>query len=295
MKMDKLKEFKDNKMIEVHTLLCHRDVESGIICLGSLLKYSRDPLGLIIHDDGSLTEEDTAKLRLALNGPKIILRKDADKIINNLLKEYPNCKKFRDTIILGLKLFDVALLGDNDVAYCDSDILFLKSFKSLFVWENEDSDALFMEDIQNAYSINPLHLSKNTILMSKINAGIFFIRRNKYRLDYLEKILSNKKIKKAFKHPVWAEQTCWAFAAYNLNARIYNPHQIRILTNNLELTDETVAIHFISAHRGALKAYKNYQCSTDQVHRITTHTAKRLSRLDLIYSIIKRKMRRVFY
>ena len=53
-------------MLEVHNLACHRDVSMALICLKSLLATSQEKLQLIIHDDGSLTDEDQALIRREL-------------------------------------------------------------------------------------------------------------------------------------------------------------------------------------------------------------------------------------
>ena len=46
----------------VSTLLGHAHVEMALPCLGSLLRFSAEPLRLRVHDDGTLTAADQERL-----------------------------------------------------------------------------------------------------------------------------------------------------------------------------------------------------------------------------------------
>jgi len=49
----------------------------ALLCLGSLLAHSAEPLRLRIHDDGTLTEEDQERLAAGLAAPDFVLRAEA--------------------------------------------------------------------------------------------------------------------------------------------------------------------------------------------------------------------------
>ena len=57
------------KTVEVATLLGHAHVEMALACLGSLLRYSAEPLRLRIHEDGSLLAADRERLTAGLGSP----------------------------------------------------------------------------------------------------------------------------------------------------------------------------------------------------------------------------------
>jgi hypothetical protein len=65
-------------MLEVHNLVCHRDVSMALICLKSLLATSQEKLQLVIHDDGYLTDEDEALIRDELPKALLLSRHQAD-------------------------------------------------------------------------------------------------------------------------------------------------------------------------------------------------------------------------
>ena len=79
----------------VASLLGHRQVEMAILCLGSLLRCSADPLALRLHDDGSLTAEDRERLAAALGDPAVISRGAADERVADVLARHPALAAFR--------------------------------------------------------------------------------------------------------------------------------------------------------------------------------------------------------
>src|ERR1700724_2016179 len=141
----------------VSTLLGHAHVEMALRCLGSLLALSAAPLRLRIHDDGSLTGADLERLAAGLGTPSVVSRREADERLADLLDRHPAARAFRLANPLALKLLDVPLLAapaaaGEPLAYCDSDVLFLRRFSGLFELP-PGAGALFMHDPQNAYSV----------------------------------------------------------------------------------------------------------------------------------------------
>ncbi len=124
--------FEVTSTLTIRSLVCHRDVDMALACLGSLLRFSHDPLRLVLHDDGSLTSEDIQRLLTGLEGSTIVLRSEADELMNQLLKNHPYSYKYRYEQAYSLKLLDIPLLSKGDIAYCDTDVLFLRPFYGMF-------------------------------------------------------------------------------------------------------------------------------------------------------------------
>jgi len=238
---------KEYSPITVHGLVCHDHVDMAFASYSSLLKFSLDPLQLIIHDDGSLTDEDRQKLS-SLAGASILSRVEADDLMNQHLKPYPNCYKYRCEHVYGLKLLDIALLSETDFAYCDSDILFLRPFQGMFCWPDESTSAIFMRDYLDAYSMLPWHLlgTDKPKLTSKVNAGLIFFRKSAYDLDFIEWFLAQEQ----FRYKVgWLEQTCWAALGHRVGCRQWNPEQVMLMRSDSSFTDNLVAGHFVKEVR----------------------------------------------
>jgi hypothetical protein len=82
-----------------------------------------------------------------------VVRSEADQRVADLLTRRPALRAFRQANPLALELIDIPLLAGGDLAYCDSDVLFLRPFTGLFRFPGADVGAVFMSDRQNAYSV----------------------------------------------------------------------------------------------------------------------------------------------
>ncbi|AFY69020.1 hypothetical protein Pse7367_0718 [Thalassoporum mexicanum PCC 7367] len=249
---------RENQDLKIHCLLCHKHVDMAILCLGSLLKFMQEPVQLVLHDDGSLTDIDQERLQQALLRSTIVSRPQADDLVNEGLRNYPNCQKFRKSNVLALKLFDIPLLSDGDIAYCDSDILFLRPFSHMWQWPDDEVSALFMVDNQEAYSVHPWHLlgQDSLKLPSRANTGLIYFRRRAYDLDFLEWILGQPKLQGIFAHLAgWAEQTCWVAMGHRAGCRLWQPDQVAVFSPTMDLNPTPIALHFISTYRGYLEHY----------------------------------------
>ncbi len=110
-------------MLEVHNLVCHRNVSMALICLESLLATSQEKLQLVIHDDGSLTDEDQALIRRELPKALVVSRDQADGELAKPLEAFPTLRQARPKLPHLLKILDVPMLcrGEN-VSFVDSDV-----------------------------------------------------------------------------------------------------------------------------------------------------------------------------
>jgi hypothetical protein len=240
---------------KVSSLLGHRHVEMAILCLGSLLRASAEPLALRLHDDGSLTAEDRERLAAALEEPEIITRTEADERVADILKQHPALAAFRRTNPLALKLIDVVQFAGEELAYCDTDILFLRPFTGLFP---ERAGTAFMADHQNAYSLRSWHLllHRRLRLPRHVNSGLIHFPSAAWDPDLLEWYLSRPEFAFA---PVWVEQTAWALLGERAGCRLFDPARIRIPEAAGKPGDEreaeTVALHFVGPVRDLLGSW----------------------------------------
>ncbi|HEV2845113.1 MAG TPA: hypothetical protein VG477_09735 [Thermoanaerobaculia bacterium] len=266
----------------VSTLLGHAHVEMALSCLGSLLRYSADPLRLRVHDDGSLTPEDRERLAEGLENPEVIPRREADARVEPTLGAA--CRAFRRENPLALKLFDAAVFAGDDLAFCDSDVLFLRPFSGLFAVE-----PVFMADQQNAYSIRSWHLAlhRRLALPRRVNSGVFQVRTGLYDPDLLEWYLGRPEFRFA---PVWVEQTAWALLAGRGGCRLYDPGQIAFPGS----AADPVALHFVSPLRSLLAPAleQSRDRRGEPAVAIDTQEAGRCGVLDLALTEARRKLRR---
>lgn len=243
----------------VRTLIGHQQMREGLQCLASLLNHSADPLSLVIHDDGTLTSEDCETLVSALPDSRVLAREETDSVVLPRLARHPKSIKYRQSHPLGLKLIDIALFEAGDLAYCDSDVFFLRPYARLFKWPDERTAGIFMQDIQDAYSLRPWHIYPfgNIRIPRRVNSGLIRFRGSSYDLDFIEWMLSRERLSDVFgKRPHWIEQTCWAALGWRAGCRLWSDRQFMIATPSMKgLSDETIAIHFVAACRGKLNTF----------------------------------------
>lgn len=280
--------------IQIHNLICHRDVDIAVKCLNSLLYYCNDPIELVLHDDGSLLNEDYETINMNLGDVNIIKRKQADQIMDEMLKNHPICRSFRNRNVLFIKLFDVPLMSVNDFGYCDSDVIFIKPFRNMFSFPDDGASSIFMHDVQEAYSLYPWNMTeKNSIrFKSRINTGLFIYRSVSYDLDYLEFVLQNIKFRDI---SCWMEQTCWAALAYKAGCHHWDKSQVVMVSNKEDITKDTVAAHFGGSLRALLPNHKTQNIKTkDNSSKIDINSeiAKDCTAFRLTLDRIKVRIRR---
>lgn len=285
-------------MIEIKTLLGHAQVDTSCTCLGSLLKYCKDPIRLTIHDDGTLTPSDLDKLSHYLANPNFISREIADKKVLPLLEKFPACIKYREQNALGLKLFDVSLLqsSDSPLYFLDSDVLFFRPFR--LPPQIEKNSAIFMQDSQQAFSLLPWDIKPfgSIEAIGKVNTGFITIWAENVDLNYIESILSNPRLSNSTfqKRRQWVEQTCWAALATQLSSTyLLNSNQVSIAAENMgAVTSDLVATHFVSTYRGKLKSYLDYQPEDlDAECILQVQKAGNVSALDILTTEISRRVK----
>ncbi len=279
----------------VCTLLGHAHVEMAVLCLGSLLHFSASPLRLRVHDDGSLTAADLERLAAALDGPEVVSRRVADARLADLLAGFPAARAFRAANPLALKLLDVQLLATGDeLAYCDSDILFLRPFRGLFHLP-PGAGALFMFDPQQSYSVRSWHLlaEPRLRLVGNINTGIIAFRRRLFDLDLVEWFLSRPEYDFA---PVWTEQTCWALLGQHVGSHLLDPEEMGIPVPGREPPARQVALHFVTPLRGLLAHFagrRGERTVPDEPTELRSFPAPRLTAAALAATEIRRRLRRL--
>jgi hypothetical protein len=246
-------------------------------CLGSLLRLSSEPLSLLIHDDGTLTAEDQEALTSRLPGSTILARAEADSLILPLLTRYPNCLSYRRNHPLALKLIDMPLLEKGDLAYCDSDVFFLRPYTRLYVWPEEKSSAVFMQDSQEAYSLRPWHLYPigKMRLPRRVNSGLILFRTAAYDLDFIEWVLGHQPLGEVFKkRQHWIEQTCWAALGWRVGCYVWSARQLIIASPEMSgLSNDTVGIHFVAACRSKLNDFPEQTSEAQESAAVVIHSA----------------------
>jgi hypothetical protein len=247
--------------MRVHSLLGHQQMELALRCLGSLVQCHTKPLALVLHDDGTLTNEDLSRIHTRLRPTQIVTRQEADQQMNAWLVRHPRCLAMRRDSVLALKLFDVPWFAGETLVFCDADVLFLRRFHGLGAPSDAGgTDLVMMEDRQNAYALRPWHVPPfgGLPLPRKANSGLFFLRKRSYDLDFIEYVLTRHLRSNLWvKRLQWIEQTCWAALAVRIGGEFFDPRQVCVAGPELasRSSEELVAVHFVSDFRDMILGF----------------------------------------
>lgn len=204
--------------VEIHTLICKKDLTLAINNFKSLQKYPEfEHMVVVLHDDGSLSKEDLPMLEKIKN-MTIIWRKDADMKIKSFVEKHPHCKSYRlgDSHINlwhKIKSFDYFYFSKTKkVLGMDTDLLFLRKPQNVIDLMKRDVPFYF-PDIQSAYCFNE---PKDEIkVLENVNTGLIYIPSEEYySIDAIEHALSNLVRKNINYFPSWIEQSAYAHMFY---------------------------------------------------------------------------------
>ena len=246
-------------MLEVHNLVCHRDVSIALICLKSLLATSQEKLQIIVHNDGSLTDEDQTLIKAQLPNSTLMSRDQADRELAIVLDGLPTLRKARLKLPHLLKVLDVPMLCRSDnVCFVDSDVFFLRAHRGLFeISKARSVCARFMFDIRTCqgFRLKDFWPLGPVSPIARLNSGLFCIKRNVIDFDWVEAVCSRVGLSQILQHRSWFEQGLWAAIAGRIGCEMIDRSQIATAEIASQIPQDPIALHFITPVRALLEHY----------------------------------------
>jgi hypothetical protein len=246
-------------MLEVHSLVCHRDVSIALVCLKSLLTTSREKVQLLIHDDGSLTDEDQASIQAELPSASVISRNEADCKLAGALEAFPTLKEARSKIPHLFKVVDVPMLCNTESAsFVDSDVLFLRAHQRLFrISEMRKVSCRFLFDIRTCHGFRLKDFSPlgPVSAIGRLNSGLFCVKRNVIDFDWVEAVCRRVGLSQMLRHRSWFEQGLWAAIAARVGCEMIDRSQIATAEAMNQIPRDPIALHFVTPVRSLLEHY----------------------------------------
>lgn len=182
-----------DKEIEIHTLLCKKDIGMYLWAIRSLLLYMKIDCPVVVHDDGSLSKDDIKLIGESIPNITIIERKFADKIVEELLENYPSCKEYRERVPWGIQLFDYHLLSNAGwILSFDADILFFRFGDELAKsMKQKDSIVYNNEYGSDVYRKHLILTEMYPDIIKELNAGLLFYPKSSVSLEIIESIVTS--------------------------------------------------------------------------------------------------------
>ncbi len=204
--------------VPVHLLTSRHDWRMALWMLVSLHETTRLRWPLILHEDGSLGEEEFGMFTRLFPGIRIVRRPEADAFMASRLASRPRCANYRGRMPHGLKAFDIPQFAQAPrFLLFDPDVLFFARPVEILDWafDPEDLSCRFNEDFQEPSPITP-ELAERDLgvkLWPQVNSGLCLLTRESVSdLDAMEEWLRHPALQDSAVQ--WrVEQTLLALAA----------------------------------------------------------------------------------
>ena len=222
---------------EIHMLSCGKRLTDCLLAYQSFCIYSGRRHPLVIHDDGSILENDFERLRNLVPDARLVSRAEADSHMSQWLSSYPNCAQFRQDGVFFLKLFDFFAFAKSDAfIVLDNDILFFDRPAEVVRWVSTTADKLLFnsEHAESfAFPIKKLVDMGFRPSFALLNAGFGLVHRDVLNLELCERFLGKcwdnlNSIRKVH----LLEQTSWAVLLEE------SPRPVELLPPTYEISNE---------------------------------------------------------
>jgi hypothetical protein len=241
----------------IRSMLGHANVEMALRCFASLRRYHAAPFRLTLHDDGTLTPDDCARLLDALPGTSFVSRAEASAAVDPLLSKHPACLVWRREHVMSAKVLDATLMSAETAIFVDSDILFFRPFTGFRRLRETCSQPIFMRDLWDTYAMRYWELLNpfRQRLVQRLNSGVIVIDPPQLDLDLLEWFLRRPR-EHHFSH---IEQSYWSALIHRDGGQLLSPEQFGFPPEDggaglPPLNERPVAWHFIGPLRGGFDA-----------------------------------------
>lgn len=166
--------------VRIVSLLCHRDVGMWLWAYHSWRQFSGLAAPVLILDDGSLTDADRADLR-RFPEVEIVNRADADRLVGDYYRAYPEVLEYRRKTVLAPKIIDLLPLVPMDcsILLFDSDLVFFRRPDEVIALMRASGPDVFTyaQESGRTYDVLPDLLQRYPHLPPGFNSGLLLFRR----------------------------------------------------------------------------------------------------------------------
>jgi len=226
-----------NATVEIHSLICHRDVNMMLTSAKSFLRFVPDA-SLVLHDDGSITGTDVALFERHLPGARVVSRAEADAAMRQALP--PDVFAQRAKYFFLLKLFDFNHFhAGGKTILLDSDIVFLSKPLEIIHWmSTPDIEPFYNLDWCPSYRAE--RMPDGIEIPPRLNAG-FMGYDGRFTMEQIWECCRSVNY--------WLEdQTIYALLLARSRAQALDAQRYRVYTGG-DVEPETPMVHFISPNR----------------------------------------------
>lgn len=234
----------------LHTASGHELIGLTAWMLASFHHYTERIWPIVLHDDGTLADEDREFIMRLFPDINIIERERADREMKEVLANFSACQAYRTEHPLALKIFDVPHFARKEAfLFIDADVLFFQKPERILQWVDEREDACwFNKDAMEASNVSRAEASNRwgVDLWPRVNSGLNLLRKKALDLDFCEDILTHSSIRSGH---IWrVEQTLFALCAsrYAHGGLLPSSYEVSL---GRSMAEDCVARHYIGSVR----------------------------------------------
>ncbi len=176
--------------LEMHLLIGEPDVLRASWSLKSFFRYSKLRPRLVIHDEGSLSENSIARLREHFPGCRILTSLDA--LLEDRLAPYPLCRYFRQAHRSARRLLDVLLLSEAEYVLCGNPNTLWLTGSPVVASSVRNAIPFFQEGKYEVYARRRRFMETFLDLKAASECNTSFVgypRRDFLKLEFLESVI----------------------------------------------------------------------------------------------------------
>ena len=230
----------------------------GCWMMASFIHTTNRNWQFVIHDDGSLTQDQVEKIKKTFpDSITIIWREAADKEMAEVLDKYPGCRSYREEVALGIKSYDIPYMAKSErFLLLDTDLMFFKKPQEILDWvDDENSEEMWF----NADAVEPSPFANSleseealgVKIWPKINSGLCLFNKKVLDFEFFEKCIQHPKIKEL---KFWRrEQTTLGLSASKCGKGGLLPNTYEVSLGKKMISDAIVR-HYVGSVRAEFYA-----------------------------------------
>ena len=184
--------------VSVHVPAGARDWRMAAWTLASWLHFTECGGEIVIHDDGTLTDEAAASLARIFSTTGIIRRTEADATLLPVVGAFPFCETFRADDPLAIKVLDTHYFSTADqFIVLSSGVLFFSYPHEIIGWADAPEDECwFTEALEEAALVTPVEARDelDVKVWPRVGDGIWMISKSAFDLDFIDAALARTSI-----------------------------------------------------------------------------------------------------
>ena len=187
--------------VPVHVLTGEADWRLAAWTLASWFCATGIGWPVVLHDDGTLSENARALLGQMFGGLlRILSRDEVDSVMGLTLRAFPFCEDFRSTHPFARKVFDTAHFSEGEhFIVLDHDVLIFQEPREILAWADVGAEKCwFMEDAVEGSIITAAEARDelDVKLWRRVGSGISLLRKPVIDLDFCDRALAQTSILK---------------------------------------------------------------------------------------------------